>query len=712
MTEKEWNTRCRIMGFLDTSLIGRRTIVRDADPPALGYTSKDGIIHVARKHDFFNQVTEPEVRIMQMGINIHEAMHQVFTDFDETERILREIPDYQQKDLFMTIVNLIEDPAIENFADQIVGGPALDALYFTIDRCYDLAIPVSEHAETNPLSTAWYEYMTALIHFGDGGLVKGDFTSQAARRCFDRTIGLVYQAINEPDGKKRVHIAEEIFQTALRILTPINGWNASLCMSDLTNATGKRSTNGNGEGRKAADVSDPSKRSEKRDRARRQGIEKEKEKMQDQLKEDAGITDRQEEAEDPEEGESLDVKNSPGATGDEAETEKKASTTTQAEFGADDASGTVPEETAGQSAGTSEESSGTDADKIHTGDEDENEGAIPGNKSGEDPQGLASQNAEDPEGEPEAIDPEALAEQLDQLMESYEDTCGKSAERETATAMNEAVKEIAANHKQFSDVIPDDMVVEDSAPELYAKYSQRAAVIYEPLIVKLKKIFQDDCNRKMYTQSGMVSLKRASSGRVTSRLFERKRLPSDKADMCLMLLVDCSGSMRGEKTTAAIITATAIAETMAYFRIPTYCMGFHTTSSEVEQLHFIQWTNTLPERETLPYIEGNGGNFDSYSIRYATELLKQRREKHKLMNIISDGLPSAYFSGSEGIRQNTLAIEDARKEKIQVFGTAIGKQNNKDFTKMYGKDFYMNVQDFELLAGQTAEMIKKIVQDW
>lgn len=51
--------------------------------------------------------------------------------------------------------------------------------------------------------------------------------------------------------------------------------------------------------------------------------------------------------------------------------------------------------------------------------------------------------------------------------------------------------------------------------------------------------------------------------------------------------------------------------------------GFHTTSSEVEQLHFIQWTNTLPERETLPYIEGNGGNFDSYSICYAIELLSK-----------------------------------------------------------------------------------------
>lgn len=68
--------------------------------------------------------------------------------------------------------------------------------------------------------------------------------------------------------------------------------------------------------------------------------------------------------------------------------------------------------------------------------------------------------------------------------------------------MNEAVKEIAANHKQFSDVIPDDMVVEDSAPELYAKYSQRAAVIYEPLIIKLEKILQNERASRYCTQSG------------------------------------------------------------------------------------------------------------------------------------------------------------------------------------------------------------------
>lgn len=711
MTEKEWSTRCRVMGLLDTSLIGRWTIVRDAKLTALGYTSKDGTIYVARDHAFFTKVTEPEVRIMQMGINIHEAMHQVFTDFDETERILQTIPDYQQQDIFMTIANLIEDPAIENFADQIVGGPALDALYFTIDRCYDLARPVSEHPEMNSIRTAWYEYMTALVHFGDGGLVKGDFTSQTARRCFSRTIGLVYQAINEPDGKKRVHIAEEIFQTALRILAPINGWNASDCINDLANATGKRSSHGSGEGRKAADAINSSKRSEKRDQARKESIEKEKEKIQDQLRDDAGITDSQGKTEDKEEGKNPDTKNGSGTAGDKAEAEKETSETTQVKSGADDASETVPEENAGQSADSFEETSGAETGKPNTEGECESGGTISGDESEKNPQELTPQDVKDQEEATEKIDPNVLAEQLDQLMESYEKTSSQSI-TEITTGMNEATKEVTTNHKQFSDVLSDNIVMEEPEPELYAKYSQKAAGIYEPLIVRLKKIFQDDCNRKLYTQSGMVSLKRASSGRVTSRLFERKRLPSDKADMCLMLLVDCSGSMRGEKTTAAIIAATAIAETMAYFRIPTYCMGFHTMSSEVEQLHFIRWTNTLQERETLPCIEGNGNNFDSYSIRYATELLKRRREKHKLMNIISDGLPSAYFSISEGVQQNMLAIEDARKEKIQVFGTAIGRQNDKTFTKMYGKDFYMNVRDFELLAGQTAEMLKKIVQEW
>ena len=279
--------------------------------------------------------------------------------------------------------------------------------------------------------------------------------------------------------------------------------------------------------------------------------------------------------------------------------------------------------------------------------------------------------------------------------------------------MSEAVKRVSAKHKQFERVDVSDVIPQNGNPEEYETLREYSAKIYEPLITQLKKIFADDREQKIYTQSGAVSMKRAVSGRLTTRIFERKRLPADKADMCLMLLVDCSGSMRGQKATAAAITACTLAETMAFFRIPTYCMGFHMCDDScVEQLHYIQWSNTQEERETLAVIDTGSNNFDSYSIRYATELLRERKEKHKLMNIISDGIPSAYFSEQEGIRQNALAITDARKEKIHVFGTAIGRQNNAAFESMYGKEFYLRVEDFNQLADQTAEMMKRIVKGW
>lgn len=134
-------------------------------------------------------------------------------------------------------------------------------------------------------------------------------------------------------------------------------------------------------------------------------MEKEKEKMQDQLKEDAGIADRQE---DPEEGESLDIKNSPGTAGDEAEAEKEASATAQAGSDVDDVSETVPEETAGQSQpGDIGRIIRTDTNKPYWRRGRERR-THSGQQIREDPQGLASQNAEDPEEEPEAIDPKPL----------------------------------------------------------------------------------------------------------------------------------------------------------------------------------------------------------------------------------------------------------------------------------------------------------------
>ena len=189
LTEEEWNAEKRSMETLDTFLAGRRILVMDVslwEIGELGYTSKGSVIHVAREHDYYRRFTREEAAVFRFGVNVHEALHQVFTDFDTFNATAETIANPFEQEMFARIFNLIEDPAIENFAGQVVGGFALDALHFTIEKIYEEAQPVSgpqNHGQ------ALEEYLEALIQFGDRGIVKGGFSSDTAREYFNRKIG-------------------------------------------------------------------------------------------------------------------------------------------------------------------------------------------------------------------------------------------------------------------------------------------------------------------------------------------------------------------------------------------------------------------------------------------------------------------------------------------------------------------------------------------
>lgn len=109
---------------------------------------------------------------------------------------------------------------------------------------------------------------------------------------------------------------------------------------------------------------------------------------------------------------------------------------------------------------------------------------------------------------------------------------------------------------------------------------------------------------------------------------------------------------------------------------------------------------------------GRTNNFDSYSIRYATEALRGRPEKHKLMCVISDGLPSHYFTGDDGIRENAATIQDARALGTEVFGVAIAAGNAATFTQMYGRDYFINITKPDDMADQATDLIKTVVKGW
>lgn len=181
---------------------------------------------------------------------------------------------------------------------------------------------------------------------------------------------------------------------------------------------------------------------------------------------------------------------------------------------------------------------------------------------------------------------------------------------------------IRNEHKQFAYVKENNVSASpENIPDGSESILNTASWIAGALSTQLKKIFMDDRGGKAYAQCGKISMKRAASGRATTRMFERRILPGDKADMCLMLLIDLSGSMRGAKDTAAKTAAIALCEAFAYLRVPAYCMGFqHIDGFDAYQTHFVRWRNTPEERLSILSARPEGGNFDSYSIRYVTEM--------------------------------------------------------------------------------------------
>ncbi len=701
LTEAEWNTERRAMEIMDTAFVGRRILVMDVAPEnegELGYTSKGSIIHVAKEHEYYKRFTMHEAAAFRFGVNVHEALHQIYTNFDYFYEMAEGIPAPFEQEMFAQIFNLVEDPAIENFASQAVGGIALDALYFCIEKIYEAALPVSGSQNHGQ---ALEEYLDALIQFGDRGIIKGGFSSDVAREYFNRTAPIIYKAINEPDGTERVKLALEVYNTVKTLWAGRPASKTKKAFQSVTKRYAKSAASGSGRGKIPQETEDT------RNGRREDEIRRQKKKEEESLRKEAGYgedTARNTQGQDKPDGKPSDKTDNkagdePGEGTDKRTDICKNETNEPCQEDAGDNDNSADN-------GFSQKSSNQvnrDADKEQGGSEEDQENSR-----------RTASDAQDCEGPVFQYDPE-IVDKFAAAMKRYMEQADAGPELDNGMKHPESyLVAIQSENQQFVGVKEKNVVAfQTNMGSRYADILNTAAWIIGPLVTQLKKVFTDDRGGKAYTQRGKASLKRAASGKVTTRMFERRIQPGDKADMCLMLLVDLSGSMKGSKGQAAKLAAIVLCEVFACFKTPVYCMGFqHTHGADAYQTHFVQWRNTLEERMSILSAVPGGNNFDSYSIRYATEVLRKRTEKHKLMCVISDGLPSHFFTGKIGIQENTKAILDARLAGVDVFGMAVAAGETAEFREMYGKGYFINITHPQDLADQAAGIIKTVVKNW
>ncbi len=703
----------------------------------IGYTAGNNSIHLAYDHPLMDDLSREHKVSFITGVFAHELMHKLATEFAYETQKRKGMPELEAE-IFHLLCNVIEDPAIEEQAKYYIGGHILNCLHYMVMTLYKKGPPI------DPSEGPFDQFISALIMYGDGGVLKGEFSSKKARKTFHRVLPVVDKAIEERDGTKRIDYAYTVFKMSENL------WRSEIKdrerrkeflenLRKRLSEMGKdiKSEGGRAMGGKPDDeASDP--KGELKKRRRKITYRKvSKEEMEELRKNGSSGTDDGEsnievlycEEDLASEGEKKSgLTNAPDGIKEKGHGEKKPEGGSEAagkpsgEESKDDedvgknpecgSGGTeVPEsgkeETAEDGAKASEKTTGEDEEASEeAGEDDKSAKTAPSDDEDKRPESDEGSCTESrtPDFEKEAVIEDEEYELSDEdfariaslITEIKEQAAVEKAEKDACYAESLDIPSVAANYSGVRCInkrvtSSSNQYLEDKYSELVLSMSDGINFLYN----QMKRIINNDAADREYKGTGRLNIPRLNSGRMTTRVFERNIEPANKADMCVEILVDESGSMRGNKEYCAMTCVVALAEVFAKLHIPTKVIGFtsdETSKYDVTHYHYMHWLNTKAERMNLLSITARANNFDGYSIRYASEMLNKRKERHKMLIILSDGKPAChYYTGYTGIADTTNAIKQAAK-KQDIIGVGIGGTDTSVWKAMYGNAF-IHVKD-------------------
>jgi nitric oxide reductase activation protein len=182
-------------------------------------------------------------------------------------------------------------------------------------------------------------------------------------------------------------------------------------------------------------------------------------------------------------------------------------------------------------------------------------------------------------------------------------------------------------------------------------------------------------------RAGSIDSSRIANLAMRDMAVFKSRQKSQKPDVAVYLLKDNSGSMEGEKNTAAL-EASAVMEEAFKSLCPIRIVAFDAFSSnKVRHIQIKDWQQKGTANLSYNFLASQPigyGNKDGYSIRVATSELLKRPEKNKLLLVLSDGMPTEYTNGfASGIEDTKNALDEAKKAGLSVFGIFFSEEGEK-----------------------------------
>lgn len=172
----------------------------------------------------------------------------------------------------------------------------------------------------------------------------------------------------------------------------------------------------------------------------------------------------------------------------------------------------------------------------------------------------------------------------------------------------------------------------------------------------------------------------------------KTRIENKTLDAAITVLVDMSGSMGGSKAYYALASTLLLNEVCSTLGIPLEVLGFsddYTSTYSVAPLMFVykafndlKITNDQMERDFANSSCFMNGNPDGENILWAHNRLIKRKEKKRLLVVMSDGAPAA-SKRSGGLEEFTQQVIDEieKSKQVDIYGLGLCSDSVKHYYK-------------------------------
>ncbi|MGB9637661.1 MAG: VWA domain-containing protein, partial [Microgenomates group bacterium] len=240
------------------------------------------------------------------------------------------------------------------------------------------------------------------------------------------------------------------------------------------------------------------------------------------------------------------------------------------------------------------------------------------------------------------------------------------------------------------------------------------ADIINSLYNRLKKFFLPERHpkwRKGYPTGSRLDLEKAMQAeadpRYLEKIWQRKTIPH-KFDYRFSILVDLSGSMKGEKIEETFKGVVVLAEVLEKLGMQYEILGF-SDNSEI----FKEWKERLDKksREHLSQMKswGRRGTETTEATQKAYKELLKNLGKDNFLITLTDGQPN----DSESLKQELEKI--IKEKKVKLVGIGLGPDTEfvRDFYKAAFSLPKMRVTEQERRQGQKdfAEAFAELLED-